>query len=107
MLVQCKTLGRQERSRFLLQDRPHEATTHYFSPTPVCHSWILGPPPHIPGGGGTTCDSCGPSPPSACGDCPDPIPECQEGEALTVDRNTTELCCPVYQCGESQLDMGT
>uniref|UniRef100_A0A8C6FPV5 Otogelin n=1 Tax=Moschus moschiferus TaxID=68415 RepID=A0A8C6FPV5_MOSMO len=34
----------------------------------------------------------------ACGDCPDPIPECQEGEALTVDRNTTELCCPLYQC---------
>ncbi|KAM5224318.1 otogelin isoform 2-T2 [Hipposideros larvatus] len=34
----------------------------------------------------------------ACGDCPDPIPECQEGEALTVDKNTTELCCPLYQC---------
>ncbi|EPQ18362.1 Otogelin [Myotis brandtii] len=33
-----------------------------------------------------------------CGDCPDPIPECQEGEALTVDSNTTELCCPLYQC---------
>ncbi|XP_074192196.1 otogelin isoform X1 [Rhinolophus sinicus] len=34
----------------------------------------------------------------ACGDCPDPIPECQEGEALTVGKNTTELCCPLYQC---------
>lgn len=47
-----------------------------------------------------------PLPSSACGDCPDPIPECQEGEALTVDRNTTELCCPLYQCGESQLEAG-
>lgn len=55
---------------------------------------------------GTACDSGGPSPRSACGDCPDPIPECQEGEALTVDRNTTELCCPLYQCGECWLDVG-
>ncbi|KAM9768691.1 otogelin isoform 7-T7 [Dama dama] len=43
-------------------------------------------------------DSCCISYFCACGDCPDPIPECQEGEALTVDRNTTELCCPLYQC---------
>ncbi|XP_042638720.1 otogelin [Orycteropus afer afer] len=43
-------------------------------------------------------DSCCMSYFCACGDCPDPIPECQEGEALTVDRNTTELCCPLYQC---------
>uniref|UniRef100_A0A8C3X1E6 Otogelin n=1 Tax=Catagonus wagneri TaxID=51154 RepID=A0A8C3X1E6_9CETA len=43
-------------------------------------------------------DSCCTSSFCACGDCPDPIPECQEGEALTVDRNTTELCCPLYQC---------
>uniref|UniRef100_A0A8D0Y9P7 Otogelin n=1 Tax=Sus scrofa TaxID=9823 RepID=A0A8D0Y9P7_PIG len=43
-------------------------------------------------------DSCCTSYFCACGDCPDPIPECQEGEALTVDRNTTELCCPLYQC---------
>ncbi|XP_004621722.2 otogelin [Sorex araneus] len=43
-------------------------------------------------------DSCCDSYFCACGDCPDPIPECQEGEALTVDRNTTELCCPLYQC---------
>ncbi|KAM9768693.1 otogelin isoform 9-T9 [Dama dama] len=49
-------------------------------------------------GTGTACDRGGPSLPTACGDCPDPIPECQEGEALTVDRNTTELCCPLYQC---------
>ncbi|XP_037377874.1 otogelin [Talpa occidentalis] len=43
-------------------------------------------------------DSCCISYFCACGDCPDPVPECQEGEALTVDRNTTELCCPLYQC---------
>ncbi|EQB79130.1 otogelin, partial [Camelus ferus] len=43
-------------------------------------------------------DSCCTSYFCACGDCPDPIPECQEGEALTVVRNTTELCCPLYQC---------
>ncbi|XP_052508940.1 otogelin [Budorcas taxicolor] len=43
-------------------------------------------------------DSCCTSYLCACGDCADPIPECQEGEALTVDRNTTELCCPLYQC---------
>ncbi|KAF7462433.1 hypothetical protein GHT09_012531 [Marmota monax] len=47
---------------------------------------------------GDFCDSSDPSSPSACGDCPDPIPECQEGEALTVHRNTTELCCPLYEC---------
>ncbi|XP_017528163.3 otogelin isoform X1 [Manis javanica] len=43
-------------------------------------------------------DSCCTSYFCACGDCPDLIPECQEGEALTVDRNTTGLCCPLYQC---------
>ncbi|KAM5248567.1 otogelin [Ctenodactylus gundi] len=43
-------------------------------------------------------DSCCTSYFCACGDCPDPIPECQEGEALTVQRNTTDLCCPLYQC---------
>lgn len=41
--------------------------------------------------------------PTGCGECPDPIPECQEGEALTVHKNTTELCCPLYQCGESHV----
>ncbi|XP_075403820.1 otogelin [Tenrec ecaudatus] len=48
--------------------------------------------------GGRLGDSCCTSYFCACGDCPDPIPECQEGEALTVARNTTELCCPLYQC---------
>ncbi|XP_023442452.2 otogelin [Dasypus novemcinctus] len=43
-------------------------------------------------------DSCCTSYFCACGDCPDSIPECQEGEALTVDRNSTERCCPLYQC---------
>ncbi|XP_066109952.1 otogelin [Saccopteryx bilineata] len=60
--------------------------------------------------GDTCCTSyfCG------CDDCPDPIPECQEGEELTVDRNTTELCCPLYQCAcenfrcpQVQCGMGT
>ncbi|XP_044537742.1 otogelin [Gracilinanus agilis] len=37
-----------------------------------------------------------------CDTCPDPIPTCQEGEVLTVDSNTAELCCPLYQC-ECQL----
>ncbi|XP_021496031.1 otogelin [Meriones unguiculatus] len=43
-------------------------------------------------------DSCCTSYFCGCGECLDPIPECQEGEALTVHRNTTELCCPLYQC---------
>ncbi|NXI66764.1 OTOG protein, partial [Anseranas semipalmata] len=34
----------------------------------------------------------------ACGACSDQIPKCQEGEVLTVDDNTTEKCCPTYQC---------
>ncbi|KFR11257.1 Otogelin, partial [Opisthocomus hoazin] len=34
----------------------------------------------------------------ACGACSDQIPECQEGEVLVVDGNTTERCCPTYQC---------
>ncbi|KAJ7344409.1 hypothetical protein JRQ81_000359, partial [Phrynocephalus forsythii] len=33
----------------------------------------------------------------ACGICSDQIPECQEGEVLTVDGNTTDRCCPAYQ----------
>ncbi|XP_069325765.1 otogelin [Eulemur rufifrons] len=59
-------------------------------------------------------DSCCTSYFCACGDCPDPIPECQEGEVLTVHRNTTELCCPLYQCAcesfrcpQVQCGMGT
>ncbi|KAK2535709.1 Otog [Columba guinea] len=34
----------------------------------------------------------------ACGACSDRIPKCQEGEVLIVDGNTTERCCPKYQC---------
>ncbi|XP_060118015.1 otogelin [Heteronotia binoei] len=34
----------------------------------------------------------------ACGICSDQIPKCQEGEVLTVDGNTTDKCCPTYQC---------
>ncbi|KFM13872.1 Otogelin, partial [Aptenodytes forsteri] len=34
----------------------------------------------------------------ACGACSDQIPKCQEGEVLIVDGNTTERCCPTYQC---------
>ncbi|XP_067849686.1 otogelin [Heptranchias perlo] len=33
-----------------------------------------------------------------CGACSDKIPTCQEGEVLTVNNNTTEMCCPAYQC---------
>ncbi|KAL4622712.1 otogelin [Arapaima gigas] len=33
-----------------------------------------------------------------CGACTDVIPECQEGEVLTVDANSTDRCCPVYHC---------
>ncbi|EDM07267.1 otogelin (predicted) [Rattus norvegicus] len=43
-------------------------------------------------------DSCCPSYFCGCGECPDAMPECQEGEVLTVHRNSTELCCPLYQC---------
>uniref|UniRef100_A0A7M4DW34 Otogelin n=1 Tax=Crocodylus porosus TaxID=8502 RepID=A0A7M4DW34_CROPO len=34
----------------------------------------------------------------ACGACSDQIPKCQEGEMLVVDSNTTDRCCPAYQC---------
>ncbi|XP_010213011.1 PREDICTED: otogelin [Tinamus guttatus] len=34
----------------------------------------------------------------ACGACSDQIPKCEEGEVLMVDGNTTERCCPTYQC---------
>ncbi|KFW89173.1 Otogelin, partial [Phalacrocorax carbo] len=34
----------------------------------------------------------------ACGACSDQIPKCQEGEVLIVDSNTTDRCCPAYQC---------
>ncbi|XP_041894603.1 otogelin isoform X1 [Corvus kubaryi] len=34
----------------------------------------------------------------ACRACSDQIPKCQEGEVLIVDGNTTDRCCPTYQC---------
>ncbi|NXN80297.1 OTOG protein, partial [Bombycilla garrulus] len=34
----------------------------------------------------------------ACRACSDQIPKCQEGEVLIVDSNTTDRCCPTYQC---------
>ncbi|XP_025025529.1 otogelin [Python bivittatus] len=34
----------------------------------------------------------------SCGSCSAQIPVCQEGEMLTVDGNTTDRCCPDYQC---------
>uniref|UniRef100_G1K880 Otogelin n=1 Tax=Anolis carolinensis TaxID=28377 RepID=G1K880_ANOCA len=34
----------------------------------------------------------------ACGICSDQLPVCQEGEVLIVDGNTTDRCCPAYQC---------
>ncbi|NWU76356.1 OTOG protein, partial [Onychorhynchus coronatus] len=34
----------------------------------------------------------------ACAACSDQIPKCQEGEVLIVDGNTTDRCCPTYQC---------
>ncbi|KAL1007586.1 hypothetical protein UPYG_G00088760 [Umbra pygmaea] len=33
-----------------------------------------------------------------CGACSDPRPLCQDGEVLTVEANSTERCCPIYQC---------
>ncbi|XP_036400136.1 otogelin [Megalops cyprinoides] len=33
-----------------------------------------------------------------CGACSDVVPECQEGEVLTVDANSTDRCCPAYHC---------
>lgn len=39
----------------------------------------------------------------ACGACSDQIPKCQEGEVLIVDDNTTERCCPTYQCSKFDL----
>ncbi|NXN97592.1 OTOG protein, partial [Rhinopomastus cyanomelas] len=34
----------------------------------------------------------------ACRPCSEQIPKCQEGELLVVDGNTTDMCCPTYQC---------
>uniref|UniRef100_A0AAZ3SXK3 Otogelin n=1 Tax=Oncorhynchus tshawytscha TaxID=74940 RepID=A0AAZ3SXK3_ONCTS len=33
-----------------------------------------------------------------CGSCLEVVPNCQDGEVLTVDANSTDLCCPVYHC---------
>ncbi|CAL8403713.1 unnamed protein product [Boreogadus saida] len=33
-----------------------------------------------------------------CNACPESIPLCEEGEVLTVDANSTDHCCPDYQC---------
>uniref|UniRef100_H3B6M4 Otogelin n=1 Tax=Latimeria chalumnae TaxID=7897 RepID=H3B6M4_LATCH len=33
-----------------------------------------------------------------CAACSDNIPKCQDGEILIVDGNTTDRCCPGYQC---------
>ncbi|XP_061101225.1 otogelin [Conger conger] len=33
-----------------------------------------------------------------CAACTEVTPDCQEGEVLTVDANSTDLCCPIYQC---------
>ncbi|KAJ8340070.1 hypothetical protein SKAU_G00347030 [Synaphobranchus kaupii] len=33
-----------------------------------------------------------------CTSCADVTPECQEGEVLTVDANSTDRCCPTYYC---------
>ncbi|XP_039991611.1 otogelin [Xiphias gladius] len=33
-----------------------------------------------------------------CSSCPGTPPLCQDGELLTVDGNTTDRCCPAYQC---------
>uniref|UniRef100_A0AAR2LEP6 Otogelin n=1 Tax=Pygocentrus nattereri TaxID=42514 RepID=A0AAR2LEP6_PYGNA len=36
-----------------------------------------------------------------CDICSEAVPECESGELLTVDTNSTERCCPVYHCCES------
>uniref|UniRef100_A0A8B9JBM9 Otogelin n=1 Tax=Astyanax mexicanus TaxID=7994 RepID=A0A8B9JBM9_ASTMX len=33
-----------------------------------------------------------------CDVCSEAIPECEDGELLIVDTNSTERCCPVYHC---------
>ncbi|KAM7328139.1 hypothetical protein ACRRTK_012231 [Alexandromys fortis] len=33
-----------------------------------------------------------------CEACTEPAPQCADGEFLTVDLNTTHLCCPQYSC---------
>ncbi|XP_035991595.1 LOW QUALITY PROTEIN: otogelin [Fundulus heteroclitus] len=33
-----------------------------------------------------------------CSSCVEPPPSCQDGEVLSVDSNSTDRCCPSYQC---------
>ncbi|XP_034155631.2 otogelin [Pangasianodon hypophthalmus] len=33
-----------------------------------------------------------------CDICSEAIPECTDGELLTVDTNSTDRCCPIYHC---------
>uniref|UniRef100_A0A2K6G9N5 Otogelin n=1 Tax=Propithecus coquereli TaxID=379532 RepID=A0A2K6G9N5_PROCO len=93
-------------------DSTYQACVAACEPPETCQDGILGPldPEQCQVlGEGCVCSEgtilhrrhsalCIPEDKCACGDCPDPIPECQEGEVLTVHRNTTELCCPLYQC---------
>uniref|UniRef100_A0A2K6UCA1 Otogelin n=1 Tax=Saimiri boliviensis boliviensis TaxID=39432 RepID=A0A2K6UCA1_SAIBB len=93
-------------------DSTYQACVMACEPSKTCQDGLLGPldPDHCQLlGEGCVCSEgtvlhrrhsalCVSEAKCACGDCPDPIPECQEGEALTVHRNTTELCCPLYQC---------
>lgn len=37
---------------------------------------------------------------AVCSSCPETLPLCLDGEVLTVDGNTTDRCCPTYQCGQ-------
>lgn len=37
---------------------------------------------------------------AVCSLCPETPPLCLDGEILTVDSNTTDRCCPAYQCGQ-------
>ncbi|ERE91592.1 phosphotidylinositol phosphatase PTPRQ-like protein [Cricetulus griseus] len=44
--------------------------------------------------------SCCPQYECVCETCSEPTPQCTDGEFLTVDLNTTHLCCPQYYCGK-------
>ncbi|XP_038611991.1 otogelin-like protein [Tachyglossus aculeatus] len=43
-------------------------------------------------------DTCCFSNVCVCDPCTDPIPQCMEGEILTVDLKSTRYCCPKYYC---------
>lgn len=38
---------------------------------------------------------------TVCSSCPEVPPICLQGEVLTVEANTTDRCCPSYQCGQN------